>query len=242
MVRIAIAGGTGGLGRSIAESIASTQKHELIVLSRSASDPDLERLGAKIVSVSYSDPASLDHALAGVHTVISVLFARDSDEFITSHLALLDAAVRAGAKRFAPSEWNLTILHDTTYGLYKPKAVVAEAVRKSGLEYTFFENGVFMNYLGHGTPGAGYINNFSFAVDIGKCTAAIPGDGNNKIPFTLTKDVGDFVTASLDLDKWPEVSMMAGDLKAYNEILALAEDIRGELPCLWIQLHPIDFA
>ena len=49
MVRVAIAGGTGGLGRSIAESIASTQKHELIVLSRSTSDPDLEKLGAKIV-------------------------------------------------------------------------------------------------------------------------------------------------------------------------------------------------
>lgn len=229
MVKVAIAGATGSLGRSIAESIAATKKHELVLLSRSQNDPELEKLGAKVVPISYTDPTSLDRALTGVHTVISVIFAPDAEVFISSHLALLDAAVRAGAKRFAPSEWNLAVLHGSTLGLYKPKAVVADDVRKSGLEYTFYENGVFMNYFGYGTPGSGYVNNFGFAVDLGSCTASIPGDGQNKMAFTLTKDIGEFVAASLDLDTWPEVSMMGGDLKSYNEVVSLAEDIRGKL-------------
>ena len=34
MVRVAIAGGTGGLGRTLTEAIAETGKHQVYVLSR----------------------------------------------------------------------------------------------------------------------------------------------------------------------------------------------------------------
>jgi NAD dependent epimerase/dehydratase family enzyme len=36
MVVVAISGGTGGLGRTITEAIAATEKHKVFVLSRKA--------------------------------------------------------------------------------------------------------------------------------------------------------------------------------------------------------------
>ena len=64
-------------------------------------------------------------------------------------------------------------------------------------------------------------------VDVEKCSALIPGDGNKPVAFTRGEDVGAFVAASLDLQKWPEVSTMAGDVKTWNEVVALAEAVRG---------------
>lgn len=66
-------------------------------------------------------------------------------------------------------------------------------------------------------------------INVEKCTAEIPGDGEAKVAYTALEDIGAFVAASLDLPKWPDVSRMAGDLKSYNEIVALAEAIRGAL-------------
>ena len=108
---------------------------------------------------------------------------------------------------------------------YRPKAVVADYVRKSGLEYTFFETGFFMSAVG--PEGLGHIGSEKFIIDIGKYKAQIPGDGNAKVAMTRVEDIGTFVSASLELEKWPEVSRMAGDVKSYNEIVRLAEDIRG---------------
>lgn len=152
MTKVAVAGGASHFGRIIVESILANGTYEVIVLSRSPSNQTLESLGAKVVPVSYTDPASLDHALTGVHTVISTLFSPDPDTFISSHIALLEAAKRSGVKRFAPSEFNVVGIPNDPIDMYAPKAVVAEAVRKSGLEYTLYETGLFMNFLAGGGP------------------------------------------------------------------------------------------
>jgi nucleoside-diphosphate-sugar epimerase len=39
MVKVAIAGGTGGVGRAIAEAILATGKHDVYILSRSSVSP-----------------------------------------------------------------------------------------------------------------------------------------------------------------------------------------------------------
>ncbi|KAJ3550898.1 hypothetical protein NM688_g4974 [Phlebia brevispora] len=228
MVKVAIAGGTGHLGLCIAESIVAGKKHEVIVLSRSASNPDLERLGVKVVQVSYTDPSSLDRALAGVHTVIASIFSFDPDAIISPQLALLGASVRSGVKRFAPSEFNAAKLYDKAITMYVPKLTVEEAVRKSGLEFTLYECGSFMNYLADGTPGLGRANSMKFVLDVEACTAEIPGDGNIGVALTRIEDIGEFVAASLDLEKWPEVSQMAGDVKTHNQMVSIAEAVRGK--------------
>lgn len=238
MVRVAVAGGTGGIGRHIVEGILETKKHDVIVLSRSANCPQLETLGAKIIAVSYDDTSSLIRALSGVHTVISTIFSTDEKLVVAAQLALLDASIQVGAKRFAPSEFVTRAIPNNPIELYRPKWTVAEAVMRSGLEYTFFENGLFMNYLASGKPGIGYLQPLKFLWDVENCTARVPGDGSAYVVLTRGEDVGKFVGASLDLEKWPEVSRMRGDRRTLNEVVKLAETVRGK----WVMVCSVRYA
>lgn len=227
MVKVAVAGGTGSVGLHIVEAILATRKHEVVVLSRQPSSPHLAKLGVVVHQVSYDDPAALVRALAGVHTVISTISGYDKKTLADTQIALLDAAVQVGAKRFAPSEFSVRPVPNNPIEVWSHKYTVLEAVRRSGLEYTIFEAGVFTNYLGEGTPGLGHLRPLKVTFDVEHCKMTIPGDGSAAIVMTRVEDVGRFVAASLDLKTWPEFSQMRGDRKTLNEILCLAESVRG---------------
>lgn len=51
----------------------------------------------------------------------------------------------------------------------------------------------------------------------------MPALGDDKIMFTKMNDVARFVIASLELEVWPEILEMRGDVKTYREIIAIAE-------------------
>jgi hypothetical protein len=53
---------------------------------------------------SYQDLTELTEILQGIHTVLSFIVTQ-SDPGNISQKNLIDAAVQAGVKRFAPSEW-----------------------------------------------------------------------------------------------------------------------------------------
>lgn len=57
--------------------------------------------------------------------------------------------------------------------------------------------------------------------------AAIPGDGNNKIVFTHSRDVGRFVEALLGLNKWDQRYFTSGDRMTLNQVVDTAEEILG---------------
>lgn len=70
---------------------------------------------------------------------------------------------------------------------------------------------------------------FTFGINIAKREAAIPGDGNDVICMTYTYDVANYVIKALDLDEWPEFSIIVGDEVTYNQILSMAEEITGNI-------------
>lgn len=121
-----------------------------------------------------------------------------------SQLALLRAAQEAGVKRFVPSDWP-TDKYDAV-SAYAAKATVWNAVAESGLEYTRFINGIWMNLWGLGTPHdeAKALSGYSgppFLIDLKKRTALIPGDGSQKLVFTNMRDLGKFVAARVSFVK-----------------------------------------
>lgn len=228
MVKVAVAGGTGGIGQHIVEGIVASGKHEVIVLSRRTSHPDLDALNVRVVPVSYDDPASLASALQGVHTIISTISGFNEASMVVPQLALLDAAVKAGVKRFAPSEFSVRADPESPIEIYRLKRLVARAVASSGLEYTIFECGSFMNYLACGTRGIGHLRELRLLFDVENASAKLPGDGSTHIVYTRAEDIGRFVAASLDLEHWPECSQMRGDRLRLNEVVKLAEEVRGK--------------
>lgn len=56
------------------------------------------------MKADYNDPAQLAQILRGVHTVLSFVTTQD-DPTSAVQKNLIDAAIQAGVKRFAPSEW-----------------------------------------------------------------------------------------------------------------------------------------
>lgn len=56
-------------------------------------------------TVSYDDKSDLVEALQGIHTVLSFIQVM-KDPGSNAQKTLIDAAIIAGVKRFAPSEWG----------------------------------------------------------------------------------------------------------------------------------------
>ncbi|KAK7729424.1 hypothetical protein SLS57_001909 [Botryosphaeria dothidea] len=113
---------------------------------------------------------------------------------------------------------ELETLHDYFHAI--------DVLRASGLQWTVFLNGIFLDYFAwphlrsHLKPNV-------FAIDVAHRAAAIPGAGDVPVTFTYTFDVARYVVAALDLAAWPEESCVAGDTLTWNEFLALAEEARG---------------
>lgn len=245
MVLVAIAGGTSpSLGRSITTAILKSGKHSPVILSRSKAGSDdsasTSKYGAPIRYVNYGSVESLTKALEGVHTVISVLLCQDPSQMLSFHFNLIEAAEKAGCKRFVPSEWDGGPLCKEQVDLLRNKLDIWKRCKESKLECAEFLPGWFMNFFGHGCPEekreeayAGLFDNF--LIDFinlaeGKITVPVTDEGKpGRISITEIGDIGRFVAAALDLEKgqWgPEMGMM-GSTVDLAEVARLAEMVTG---------------
>jgi acetolactate synthase small subunit len=224
---IVVAGGTGSVGQNIVDAILATGKYSVIVFSRRES-LSLIAKGVTVVSVDYNDHQRLVQALQDVHTVISCI-ADLNESCRDAQLALLKAALAAGVKRFAPSEWAGLSEKNTAIEIYTTiKKPVVDAVKNSGIEYTLFCNGLFMDYFASPQKSNPYLEPMPFGVDINQCTAWFAGTGDEPINVTLLEDMAKFVAASLDMEKWQSQSGVIGSRTSWNEIVRLGEQVRGQ--------------
>ena len=73
------------------------------------------------------------------------------------------------------------------------------------------------------------LNPFPWAVVVDLKKAAIPGDGNDVLSMTYSYDLAGFILRMLDVDDWPEFSVIAGQDVTFNQLLKWAEEARGML-------------
>ncbi|KAM0325937.1 hypothetical protein ACHAQA_007242 [Verticillium albo-atrum] len=158
---LALAGGTSpSLARAIVTAVFAQTPWNVLILSRTtksplwlrAIDPDASRY--KIAAVDYTSVDSLAAALkaGGAHTLVSVTSATDGTQGQTQ-INLLHGAVKAGCRRYAPSAWgfgsrgwdNVPSLQWVNEGV---RAACAE--QRSAIEIGHFNQGSFLNYIGHG--------------------------------------------------------------------------------------------
>ncbi|OQE39051.1 hypothetical protein PENCOP_c007G02323 [Penicillium coprophilum] len=226
---IAVAGGTGGVGKTIVEKLLES-KFDIVVLSRSGKQ-DFASQNIQNVQINYDDIPSMAHELErhDVHTIISTI-GLTSDETSQSQLNLIEAAEKSrSTKRFIPSEYSFV----QTPELLQIDASIqywldaADRLKASGLQYTRVIPGFFMDYWGMPHVQT-HLHPFTFGIDIASGTAAIPGDGNNVICMTYTYDMATYLVKALDLDEWPELSVIVGDEVTYNQVLGMAEEFTGK--------------
>ncbi|UKZ76905.1 hypothetical protein TrVFT333_004620 [Trichoderma virens FT-333] len=228
MVKVAVAGGTGGLGRTIVEALTNSD-HETVVLTREQNLQSTTIAGATLVAIDYTNVEAIVRTLNDhqIHTVISTIVIKGLEQS-EAQINLIRAADAApSVKRFTPSEFGTPDLKRAAVPTGYKDAAIAE-LEKSHLEYTLFSHGVFMDY--YGMPKIqSYLMPWVFAIDIAHKVAGIPGSGNVPAVYTYSGDVAKFVVAAIGLPDgtWHKHSTMVGDRRTLNEVLGTAESIRG---------------
>jgi hypothetical protein len=110
----------------------------------------------------------------------------------------------------------MTIRHIEINLLAKYTFKAIDALEKTNLEYTRVVNGE--------TSLHPWIN----ILNVEERWAVIPGDGTATATFITTQDLGRFVGRLMDVPVWETESTITGNEMTFNDLLALAEEFRGE--------------
>lgn len=247
MVKIALAGGTSGIGLAIHNALKAQDSHEFVLFTRTLNKH------AQAVVVDYTSVSSLARALKAhsIHTVISAISISDEASGV-AQLNLIDGCISAGCvKRFLPSEFgadykeeydplpgtpagSYTVSHEiyrsiqhTPSYVYKFKA--RKALAETNLEYSIVSIGMFLDYWGH--PHMPTVldprNGTSIFIDLAHNFAAIPGSGETFMVLTHSTDAARFVVAMMSLPEWSRSTFFAGDRLNLREFLQRAEETKG---------------
>jgi len=223
---VAVAGSSGGLGFIVTKALMKDGNFRVRVLSRSETSPDrkkaveeLKSLGANVRTIDYTDVEDLKKALEGFDVIISTL---GGPAIYKEQLNLIQAAKFANVKRFIPSEFgfDLNAIKDIPNPLFEAKRQVEKAVKESGLEYTFINNGFFTDTSFY--PWLGF--------DIRNKTIKLVGNTDQPVALTHREDVAKYIIAML---KNAEISrnktfMFATDNISFNQVVAIIKQKFGE--------------
>lgn len=231
--RILIIGGTGNLGKFIAE--ASIQaRHPTFVLVREStfSSPDKSQViqsfidqGILLLQGDIYDHNSLVKAIKQVDVVISVV----RGSAIPDQVKIIEAIKEAGnIKRFIPSDFGSDIEFkgavEPVAGLLEAKAEVRRAVEAAGIPHTYIACYGFASYF---VDGFAQENATSPPRD----KVIILGDGNAKAIFCDDRDVATYTIQAVDdprtLNKILHIRP-AANVISLNELVALWEKKIGK--------------
>jgi NAD(P)H dehydrogenase (quinone) len=206
---------------------------------------DLRDRGVKVVRGDYSDPESLNTAFAGTETLL-LISGNEVGQRTTQHRNAVQAAVAAGVRRIVYT--SVLNADDTQLGLAAEHKVTEQAIRESGLAYTFLRNGWYLeNYTDNlaqtletgvilGSTGNGRVAAASRPDFAEAAVAVLLGEGHeNKAyelggdePFTLTelaeeisRQSGKTITyRDLPVEEYTKVLVGAGLPEAFAGIVA----------------------
>ncbi|KAH7384598.1 hypothetical protein BKA66DRAFT_462497 [Pyrenochaeta sp. MPI-SDFR-AT-0127] len=225
---VAVAGGTGKLGRTIVDELVAHGGYKVFILGRKANAQMAKELGADILVTDYNNINSVANLLEinNIDTVISTLgstFGPDSE------LTLIQAAQNSmKTTRYIPSIWGISCTSEAAaiFPTMNSKIAYLDVLAATSLEYTAVLNGIFLDYYGFPKVKS-YLGNLPRVIDIAQNAAAIPASGNVPVVFSYSFDVGRFIAALLSQSKWEKESVIIGDKITWNDFLALAERVKG---------------
>lgn len=182
----------------------------------------------------YSDGPALIFDLAGIDTVISTISGN-------AQLALIDAAVEAHVRRFAPAEFEgLPSLRPMPDALDRGRRAALERLRQyqsRGMQYCVFICGIFYERFGPGGMiasnigrGSGISGEGDYLMNIREMKAQIPHGSNGRpasVCITSVQDVGRMVAAAVGMPQWPTEIRMCGERTDFSALVRTAELMKG---------------
>lgn len=195
--------------------------------------------------IDYDNRRSLEFALRGIDVVISTVPG-------VVQTKIIDAAIRAGVKRFVPAEFegpsNKRTSSSTDRSLDRGKTAVLQHLqaRRSQINSTVFACGVFYERfapggLAHFNMGISspYPREGDYMVNVREMTAQVPYSNSAGqqvfLCMTAASDVAKFIVKALDMQApWPAELTMRGERMSCYELLTIVARIRGKCQRLCI--------
>ncbi|KAI0445273.1 NAD(P)-binding protein [Xylaria telfairii] len=231
MVKVVVAGGSGQVAREVVDALVATKKHDITILSRGPAPIAATPSNVKWQAVNYNDKEALIEALRGTHTVLSfVQLLSDPDQ--TAQKNLIDAALSAGVKRFAPSEYGSRGVDNMAW--WQGKQKVREYLRdvnstKTVIEYTLFQPGLFLDYLAFPQKTSKYVDPLQTVFDFKNRRAlVVDGHEDTTMTFTTVTDVAAVIARAVDYDgEWPTTGGIRGNTVSISQLLEIGGRVRG---------------
>ncbi|OWY48027.1 NmrA-like family protein [Alternaria alternata] len=231
MVKIAIAGGNGNVGKEIVDALVASKKHEILIFTRKDVPTENMDSSVKWAKSTYEDVDELIGHLQGIDVVLSFIAPHEQQQGFSTQKNIIDAAVKAGVKRFAPSEWVSAGLEHLDWYAFKAytRQYLAELNRdRKVIEYCLFQPGLFTNYFTP-YPSTKHIKPLEMQWDFVKRRAILrEGSDNDYITLTTAEDLRNVVAHAVDYSgEWPVSGGIRGSRISIKEFIALGEEIRG---------------
>lgn len=179
---IAVTGATGQLGRLVIAALkAQTSPGEVVALARNPATAQGPGVSAR--TADYSQPASLDAALEGIHTLLLVS-SSEIGQRKAQHRNVIEAARRAGVGRLVYT----SLLHAdrSPISLAAEHVDTEEALKASGLAYTILRNGWYTENYTSSVAGALAGGAFIGSAGDGRISAATRADFADAAAAVLT--------------------------------------------------------
>lgn len=222
MSKILVTGASGHLGRLVIKHLIDSQTITPSDIVAGSRDPaklaDLQALGVEARRVDFDDQASLATAFAGIDRLLIV----STDELgmpgkrLTQHTAAVNAAKAAGVSRLFYT--SMPQPDDSLITFSGDHLGTEMAIKASGLAYTLFRNGWYMENLFMSLPQA-------LAGGTWYTSA-----GTGRIAHIAREDIARAIAAGLAHPAAESVTYTLTGETAYTteEIAALVRDVTGK--------------
>ncbi len=144
MTKIAITGVTGRVGGLVARQLAPLAEHDLTLLVRDPSRaPALP--GAEVRVAEYGNANAVAAALARADVVFMVS-AHETADRVRNHVTFIEAAARAGVSHIVYTSF-VGAADSAGFILARDHGATEQAIRDSGLDYTFLRDNFYLESM-----------------------------------------------------------------------------------------------
>jgi NAD(P)H dehydrogenase (quinone) len=140
---LGITGVTGAVGGAVVRRLAGRDERLVLLARRPEAAPDVP--GAEVRLADYADSTEVRESLAGIDTLLMVSAAEDVDRR-AQHLAFVDAAAAAGVRHVVYTSFQ-GAAQDCTFTLGRDHWATEEAIRASGMAFTFLRDSFYADFL-----------------------------------------------------------------------------------------------
>ncbi|MFF0312807.1 NAD(P)H-binding protein [Streptosporangium sp. NPDC004379] len=147
---IIITGATGRLGSQIVDRLLTRVPADGIGVSvrDTGRAADLAGRGVRVRHGDFTDPGSLAHAFEGATQVLIVSTDRAGEEAVAQHIAAIDAARDAGARRILYTS-HQGAAEDSLFAPMPDHAATEHHLSKTGTPFTALRNGFYADTVRH---------------------------------------------------------------------------------------------